>query len=487
MKHLLALGYTGLFCMICCCTLIAQPGMYTEADIEYQTIFLEAQHAKVIGDTDEQIKLLKTILKRDKSSHAAHFELARTYSLLGEDEQAQKNAEKAHKLDPKNEWYLLTLAEIYEGGDQVSAAVDTYNKLKTVNPENPTIYHKLAQLQLRNKNVDAAVANLETLQAKQGVDEESSRRIFDIHKTSGNEKKAIATLEKLINAFPDNTRYLGNLASYYGEIGKEKQALKVYEKILQLDPTDSKALRVITKSEGSNNLGSITNLLSSPNLSLDEKIQELMPFVSTMKQQGETTAELDAISNQLVTEYPEDAKVHALRADILYYQGKYEAAENTYAKALSIDDSKYALWLQYLQSLWELEKYPQLVKYSEEAIDLFPNQVNSFLYHGLGLAKTNKKGAEDFLMEAGFIAGKNELLLTKIKVVSTWLNKTATNETSVKEIAIKTLNEPLYLELAGDLYAAIKDNNTANKLWQEAIKLGSKKERINSKLGLEEE
>ncbi len=486
MKQLLASCYVGFFCLMSCYSLMAQPGMYNESDIEFQTLFLEAQHAKLTGDTEEQIKLLNAVIKRDKNSHAAYFELARTYDLLGNAELAQKNAEKAHKLDARNEWYLLVLAEIYEGSDQVQAAIDTYHKIHGINPNNPTTYHKLAQLQLRNKNVIEAVASLEALQELQGVDEESSRRIFDMHKAAGNEKKAIETLEKLIVAYPDNTRYMGNLASYFGEIGKEKKALQVYEEILKVDPTDSKALRVISKSNASGEgLSAITGLLSNVNLSLDDKIQELMPYVSTMNQEGQTTKELDDISSQLVEEYPKEAKVHALRADILFYQGKFQDAEQSYAKALQIDDGKYALWQQYMQTLWELEKYTDLANSSEEAIDLYPNKVNSFLYHCLALSKTNKKGTEDLIMEAGFIAGKSEILKTQITIVDNWLNLNSVNKDLVTNTNLKLLKEPLYLELVGDLYAAIKDNNTAKRLWKEAIKLGSSADRINSKLNIE--
>ncbi len=486
MKQLLASCYVGLFCLISSYSLVAQPGMYNESDIEFQTLFLEAQHAKLTGDTEEQIKLLNTVIKRDKNSHAAYFELARTYDLLGNAELAQKNAEKAHKLDSDNEWYLLMLAEIYEGSDQVQAAIDTYHKIHGINPNNPTTYHKLAQLQLRHKNVKDAVASLEALQKLQGIDEESSRRIFDIHKAAGNEKKAVATLEKLITAYPENTRYMGNLASYYGELGKEKKALQVYEEILKIDPTDSKALRITSKSTASGQgLGAITGLINNVNLSLDDKIQELMPYVSTMNQEGQTTAELDAISSQLVDEHPAEAKVYALRADILFYQGKFQQAEKNYKKALQLDDGKYVLWLQYMQTLWETEKYSALADASEEAIDLYPNKVSSFLYHCLALSKTNKKGTEDLIMEAGFIAGKNETLKTQIAIVDNWLNLNSVNKDLVTKTDLKSLKDPLYLELAGDLYAAIKDNDTAKRLWKEAIKLGSNSERINSKLDIE--
>jgi len=489
MKHFIALGYLSMIWLMSTSSMWAQPGMYTEAEIEYQTIFLEAQHAKFVGNTEEQIKLLNKLIKRNKASHAAYNELAKTYSLQGNQELAQKNAEKAHKLDPNNEWYLLALAEIYEKSEQRALAVSTYEKLQLINPDNPTIYHKLAQLQLHEKNPEGAVANLKKLQSRQGVDEESSRRIFDIYKSIGKKKEAIAALNTLIDAYPDNTRYLGNLASYYLELKDQKSANKVFEKILAIDPTDSKAALAVAKAKAgagkSSGLQSLIPILANSALTLDDKIQELMPYVSQMKQKGATTDELDMISEKLVMDFPKEAKVHSLRGDILFYQSKFKAAGTSYKKALELDDSKYVLWQQYMQSLWEQEQFASLAKISEEAVDLYPNQVNAFLFHALGLYKSGDQGAKDFVMEAGFIAGKNPKLLTQIDVVNQWLNSETADKKVVNNLDIKHLTEPIYLELAGDLYAAIDDNHNAKKLFDEAIKLGSNAERINQKLGIE--
>jgi len=91
MKQLLVLLAIGLSL-----SLVAQPGIYTESDIEYQTLFIEAQSAKYKGDTDESITILNKILKRNKESDAAYNELAKTYLSLDNYELAEKNAVKAY-------------------------------------------------------------------------------------------------------------------------------------------------------------------------------------------------------------------------------------------------------------------------------------------------------------------------------------------------------------------------------------------------------
>ena len=475
----------GILCT-CFSSFFAQPGIYNESDIEYQTLFFEAQHAKYKGDTDKQTELLQEIIKRDRNSHAAYFELARLYLQTGNLELAQKNGEKSHNIQPNNEYYLLTLAEIMEKSNQQGKAIQAYEKLKQLNPQNPTIYHKLAQLNLHENMPDKAVQNLELLQKNQGVDEETSRRIFDIYKNTGNKKKAVQTLENLIAANPDNTRLMHNLASYHLESGNEKAAKEVYQQILVLDPNDSKATiaalkdKQKTQSGEGNQLMALEPMIDNMNLPLDDKLKELIPFLSSLRKGDAAIGTLASLSQKLVTLYPTEAKVYSMNGDVNFYQGNYSESESNYAKAISIDDRKYTLWSQYMQNLWELEKMAKLRDISEEAIDLYPNKVSAFLFHAV--SQSDKGLAEDMVQEAGFIAGKNATLKNSVNIVSQWLDKNNADKDKIEDIDLMILTDPLYFELAGDLYASIDNNKMAKKLWNKAIDLGSSEERVSKKI-----
>lgn len=467
----------------------AQAGIYEEADIEYQTLFIEAQHAKFKGDTDKEIELLGKIIKRDKAAHAAYYELAKTYLLLNDHELAQKNAEKAHKLEPKNEYYLLTLAEVMDLSGQTGKAIGAYQNLKIINPSNPTIYHKLAQLQLQDGDAAGAVATLEALQNNQGTSEETSRRIFNIHKKTGNKKAAVASLRTLINANPDNTRYLNNLASYYLETDDQKGAEKVYKEIIAIDPNDSKASLALLKKDAvqaaqddkSGYVTALSPMIENMNLPLDDKIKELMPIVSTMKKGDASVQALSTISERLVSLYPKEAKVYSLQGDVYFYQGDLVKSEQSYKKAISIDDRKYTLWSQYMQNLWELKKMSELRDISEEAIDLYPNKVSAFLFHAI--SQSDKDEAIYMTDEAGMIAGQSPALQNQVAVVKAWLDKKTVNKATVSAIDLKQLADPIFFELAGDLYAAIKDSSMAKKLYDKAVDLGASQERLNAKSG----
>ena len=457
--------------------------------MEFQDLFFEAQLAKFKGDTKGQVAALNKVIKRDKNSHAAYYELSRAYKAEANYEKAEKYALKATDLSSNSEWYLLNLADILELRNQYQDAIKIYQKLGQVSPQNPVIYHRLALLQLKSGYDEEAAKTLEALQNKDGIDEETSRRIFDIYRDNGNQKKAITTLKNLIQAVPDDTRLMNNLASYYMEIGQQKEAQKVYEKILILDPKDPNASMAVakenvTQSDGGGSLSGMMPLIENLNLPLDNKIQELMPYLTTMKKTGSITNDLDKISQKLISLYPNEAKVHSLRGDVLFYQSKYAESENSFKKAIALDDRNYALWSQYMQSLWELEKISELESVSEEAVDLYPNKVTAFLFHAIALKKSDLSAAKDFAKEAQLIAGKNKALKDRVSVVNYWLKDAKVTQADLAAINHQSFSESLYLELAGDLYEGVNEK-TAQKLWKQAIEQGANPKRLNKRIGLQ--
>jgi tetratricopeptide (TPR) repeat protein len=476
----------------------AQPDIYSETDIELQSLFFDAQIEKIKGNTEKEIEILQEVLKRDRQSDAAYYELARAYVAENNYEMAQKNAIKATTIDPQNNWYLLTLAEIYEASNQRTKAISTYESLIALEDDNPALYHKLSVNQLHANMPDEAAGTLETLQSKTSVTEETSRRLFDIYSKSGKKEKALQTLQTLSNKYPDDEQFLGNLASYYHDLGRQEEAIKVFEKMLEINPNNAQAAIAMMKvtsrnmDSGSKSIADLSGLIpiiDNMDIPLDTKIQELMPHLANMEKDGPSTPTLISISDKLIKQYPNDAKVYSVRGDVLFYSGDYDAAEKSYAQAIKLDNRKYTLWDQYMINLWQNSNYKKLETVSYDALDLFPNQVNAFVTHAIAL-KQNMKADEatDYLDEAKFIAGKNELLIEAVQIAQYWssINNNAKEQVStfINKINTAQISNPLYMELIGDLYQSIDDNNNSKKFWQLAIELGAKESRLQKKIGV---
>jgi tetratricopeptide (TPR) repeat protein len=103
--------------------------------------------------------------------------------------------------------------------------------------------------------------------------------------------------------------------------------------------------------------------------------------------------------------------VHALYADFLYHSGRLDYAANEYEKTLAIDKSVYQVWEQLLQVRLEMNDPDAVLRTSENALNVFPNQGAIFYFRGLAYAiKEDFNSAEGELQQALIMSGRNELL-----------------------------------------------------------------------------
>lgn len=188
-----------------------------------------------------------------------------------------------------------------------------------------------------------------------------------------------------------------------------------YKEILKIDPMDSRARLAMagTEKKGgdmSGYLQSILPIISNPSLNIDVKLQEVIPFVLELseKKDPELGKALLNVTGQLMTVHPADAKSHAINADVLSILGNKEKAIQSYAKATTINGNVYVVWEQMIKLLIETYNYDEVIKQTNRAIDIFPNQ--AYLYYASGFASYKKKHfdeALDMLDQALIMTGKN--------------------------------------------------------------------------------
>ena len=485
--------YRFVFIIICIFISVlhahTQPGIYTEEQIQVQALFIDAQLEKQKGNFEKEIEILKEVVRMDRTAHAAYYEMARAYAELSQNEIAEKNARRAHNLESDNIWYISLLIDIYEDGSQFNKAIELCHTLISLETNEDKHYQRLAYNQLRSGNAEAAINTLRSLEDKRGIQEDISKKIFEVYHNMGNIDEAANALRILSNEFPFNARFLNNLAGYLYDNGRKEEAVVEYEKLLKLDPDNAEAALVLTKEKNPgqlSKLAAIEELCDNPNIALDNIIQELMPYMATMHSDGEDTEALHRISSKLLERFPNDAKTYSVRADILFYSGKTLDSEKAYAKAISLDDSKYTLWDQWLINLWELEDYARMKNKCEDAIDYFPNQVNPLIYSSLALNKLGDlEEANEYLMEARFISGNNSKYMNVLKIVETWIKAPHLSSDQIK-LELSSVDEmliysPIFYELMGDLYHMVLDNARSKENWNRAIELGANKARINKK------
>lgn len=484
--------FISLFWMCMSSALLSQAGIYSEMDIEYQTLFMEAELAKQLGKIEDQKDALNEIIRRNPNEAQAYLELSKIYFAEDNKDLAVKNAKKAVTLNGSNEWYLLNLAEIYEQTENFEKASEAYEQLLIVMPKNPVIYHRLAVNYLSDNDKDNAIRVLTMLQEKEGIDEETSRRLFDIYNKTGDTENALSVLRQLTDKYPENVRFLNNLAGYLHDLGKKAEAREIFTRVLELDPNNAQASMALVReptpqSQAGDYLSSLMPVMTNMNIPLDNKIMELMPFIAKMDKNDDSTPALLNISEKLVELYPEEAKVYAIQGDVNFYAGNYKIAEAAYEKSVDLNDRKYTLWDQWMLNLWELELYEKLRETSLNALDLFPNQVNAYILHALSLHTLDKKSqASLFIEEANMIGGRNAFYAPLIQLADLWIRADEISSSEIKSklqsIKPDTNTSHLTFELMGDLYSLIGNKEKSKLLWEEAILRGASEKRLYKKI-----
>ncbi|MTI19685.1 hypothetical protein E1176_01495, partial [Fulvivirga sp. RKSG066] len=153
----------------------------------------------------------------------------------------------------------------------------------------------------------------------------------------------------------------------------------------------------LQKQEGNTEdaIKNVSIAFEEPSLDVDSKIQLLAEFRSSINKADLQDLSL-TLAQKLTEVHPDVADAHAVYGDILYAIGKKNEARKSYEKALTIDESNFALWQNTLQILFELNKLDSVIVVSENALEVFPNQ--GALYYFNGSANLQKRNYEEASM-----------------------------------------------------------------------------------------
>lgn len=385
-----------LLCSFSVTTLLAQEGQrYTEEEVNIQKLFIEANREKLLRKYDNAAYLFEEVTKKDKTNPAPYYELAKVYDILDESEKALKNIKTAIRLDKKNTWYQIFLAQLHEKNNLDIEAAKVYEQLAQKDPENDYYYYQWAYFLVKSGQGEKALIVFDNLENVTGVNSDISERKHKLYHQLGKRKEAAKELAKLADAFPDNILYKHSLARYFEQIGSRKNAKVIYEEIIRMNPEDAKASIALASYNAGNQkndlgyLGTLSELFKKENVLIDVKIAKLYPYVAAVAEEKDPATKQAILDlGKLLTEtHSTAAKAYSIYGDMLYQVGDFEAALGEYKKTLKEDDTVYPVWRNAMEIHHLLGKHEALIDFSEEAMDLFPNQGASYYYNGLAYSE----------------------------------------------------------------------------------------------------
>lgn len=444
---MLIMRYTFITLLTLLPFLLASQEFASTDDLQVDKMFIEATSERILGNFEDARVLFEQVLQNDPLHDAALYELSRVYDALGMKDEALDAIKDAIRLDPENSWYKVMQADILEKQENYPDAAAVYEELILHFPKQEYYYQHLIDLYKRMGQIRKALAVLEKYEGIAGIVEHIVRDEFDLYNQLGETEKALASLQRLVRTYPHEVDFLHMLATYCVQIGKQDLAKQYFEQILAMHPEDAKARLALArdyKQQGKDvdYLKSIRGLIANPSIELDAKIQELIPFTRHLmdKPDSSLASTLTDLTSILVKTHPDEAKSHALYADILSLAGNNSEARKEYEHTLVLDNSVFTVWEQLLYILADQKDYDALIKTADRALDVFPNQASVYYLSGLAhFGKRNYSEASSMLDHALIMTSEKPDLRLKVLLLLGEVNFEAGNQAKAVQAIDKAL------------------------------------------------
>jgi tetratricopeptide (TPR) repeat protein len=511
----------------------------TEKEVMLEEAYINATRERILGNYDTAITLYQEVLQKDSDNAAASYELARLYELKKQLDEAITRAERAYILDKKNVFYAEYLAKLLEKKGEYKQAAELYAKLVDIVPDEPNLYLSWAYFLVKSGKQEQAIKVYNQLESRIGVQVELSSRKYQLYLGLNKLKPAEKELQNLTKALPNDGEAWLLLARHYKNTKQIPSAHTAYNRVLDILPNNSEAnielaAAILASGDEMTYLRTMLVVFDSPDHSAADKNMILQPFVSktisaSTPPNAEYLAALVALSEKNALRSPDSYEAQYMQAQMMEYTGQFALAAQAYQTAVSLHKNNMALWEAALTLSLLLQDAQSLKTYSNEFLELYPNNPQPYYFAAqmlLGEKKT--KDALDLLNQALPMAGAlphYEALLKSQQAIAYFLdgNKEKSSPAYTKALeyfaalppvqanspliawqwaklsaakgdfvaAKKQLDKqntvpfpyPAILDTSGDVALSSGNASEAKNYWQRALSAGSKSQQIGSKIG----
>lgn len=348
--------------------------VFSQQDYPYLEKFHEAIVMKYSGNTTEAKRLLKECLAEKPNDDAVHFalgEIAKNQNIRSE---ALIHFQAAQKIDSQNRHYMEEIAYLqFEKADFKNAAA-SFKQLVEWEPRHVEWIYAYGQTLLYNQDYEAAIKVFNQMEDQTGPIPEVTMMKIDLYRDLGKPELIEKDLLKLKKAFPEDLDILKAIIGYYEEESQGEKAIALIRELVEQDPENGVAhfilaKNAIDKKDYAEFMKYIRTVMGNADIQLHDKMLMTQHFDEIKEGfESEKLLALDA----LVNTHPDEARAHAMRAEVYNSQGKTKEAIASYRKALRRENAEFRLWTSVLAIESAYREYTALYEDAQEAITYFP-------------------------------------------------------------------------------------------------------------------
>jgi tetratricopeptide (TPR) repeat protein len=425
---------------------------------EAEFYFTEGEKFFILEDYAKALLYYQRSLEITPDNATIHYKIAEVLSRSNKQEDLLKasfSIESALKLEKKNKYFYLLAANIYGSLTKFDKAALAYETLlDEVSGTEEYLYELAAVYQYANK-FDDAIKTYNRAEAVLGISEISSVQKMRILIEQNKLKEGIAEGEKLIQAFPGEERYMMAFAEILSQKGHRNEAIKHLEKFTQDNPDAGNAQMLLAGMYRDNNeelkaRPLLLKLFDDSSIEESSKIIVLASYNAELNQnrskkiadpEKENFALL--LFEKLNKSSSGHPNIHIIGGDLYLATGKNREAVKEYVQAIESAEVNYEVWQNLLYLEVQLEMFDDVIKHSDAALELFPNQGMVHYFNGFAhLRKRHYDEAIASLEQAKKLARADSNFMSE---VSNMLGD-AYNSTKAYEKSDRAYEEALSLD-----------------------------------------
>ena len=347
-------------------------------------IYFEAIKAKVRGDDKQAMDLLEQYVAARSDVAAAWYDLAKLNYKNKNATKATGYIKKAMELDGKNKWYKEQYASILADQGNFLEAAKIMSDLSKSEAQDPVYILTAAEYYERAKKYDEAIALLDKALLQSDGDEE-----LLLHKM-----QVLLSMNEVDKAQPKEGRYYKLLGELYDNNKFSAKATEVYERAKKTLPDDPSvqlgiAEHYLKTGDSASYMAYVRKVIVNNELDAETQLEMLRSYVQTIPNDSVSRIQGLPLIRQLASQHPADAEVMAYYGAFLEENNKRDSAVWMYKRSLAIKPANFEVWGKLLGALTDKQDADSLIKYSEKAMRLFPNQGIVHYYNAIG--HINKK------------------------------------------------------------------------------------------------
>lgn len=372
---------------------------------EAEFFFTEAQKYFILEDYAKSLVYFQRVAELNPTNATVHYKIAEILAKGSKEEDmisASQSIDLALSYEKKNKYFYLLASNIYAGLGEFGKATNALETmLKEVKGTEEYLY-ELAALYLYDKKEDEALKVYDRAENVLGIDEVSALQKQRIYLERGNIDKAIAEGEKLILAFPEEERYVLGFAETLARYGQTQKAIVYVENFIKENPDAGSSKMILAgfyrdSGQEQKSREFIQQVFDDPSVEVGSKVMMLSVYANTIsvnKSKKISDQELESFSlnlfKKLEASNPTDPNVLLIGGDLYMTLEKNQEALVLYSKAVKSGSVSFDAWqhLMYLES--EANQFDSLIKHSEEALEIFPNQAMAWYFNGYANLRKKK-------------------------------------------------------------------------------------------------